>query len=310
MVNNCMNYLPLVTIVTPSLNQGRFIRETIESVLTQDYPNIEYIVVDGCSRDETLDILKEYGKRILWISERDNGQAEAINKGWKMGNGEVLAWLNSDDTYLPGAVANAVAFLKTNPNTMLVYGEGWHTTENGEIIERYPTEPFNVMRLAETCYICQPTVFIRKNLVDEIGYLDESLNYCMDYDFWIRAAKKYTLSYTEKYFAKSRIYAGTKTMSQRIEVCREVMETMHHHFNFVALPWMHAYCSALLEKKYNRDKTMQEVLYFLSFARTYLVIYLKYNKKMTKGVLIYCITMIKKYINKLRAKGGTVHVFY
>jgi glycosyltransferase involved in cell wall biosynthesis len=307
---NSINCLPLVTIVTPSFNQGRFIRETIESVLAQDYPNIEYMVVDGCSRDETLDILKEYGERICWISEKDNGQTEAINKGWKMGNGQIFAWLNSDDTYLPGAVTNAVAFLKANPNAMLVYGEGWHIKEDGEIIERYPTEPFNLLRLAETCYICQPTVFLRKKLLDEIGYLDESLNYCMDYDLWIRAAKRYPLSYIDKYLAKSRLYAATKTISQQVDVCREVMETMHRHFNIVALPWIHAYCSALLENKYKRDSTVQEVIYLILFARIYLKNYLKYNKKITKEARNYFTSIIRKYINKLWTKGGAIHAFY
>lgn len=298
MVKKCVDCSPLVTIVTPSLDQGRFIRETIESVLTQDYQNIEYIIVDGGSTDETMDIIREYGERIRWISEKDNGQAAAINKGWKMGRGQIFAWINSDDTYLPGAVTNAVTYLTADPDRMLVYGEGWHITESNEIIERYPSEPFNLMRLAETCYICQPTVFFRRELVDEIGYLDESLNYCMDYDYWIRTAKKYPLSYTQTYLAKSRLYAGTKTLGQHVNVCREVMETMQCHFGFVALPWLHAYCNALLEKKYNRKSKMGETLYLFSFICLYFINYFKYNRKITNKTLCYCSRKLRKYINK------------
>ena len=107
---------PTVSIVTPSFNQGRFIRETIESVLSQDYPAIEYMVIDGGSTDETVSILKSYGNRIFWISEPDSGQSDAINKGWKRATGEILTWLNSDDVYLPGAIAKAADYLQRHPN--------------------------------------------------------------------------------------------------------------------------------------------------------------------------------------------------
>src|SRR4030042_198392 len=115
--------LPLVSIVTPSLNQGRFIEETILSVKNQTYPRIEYIVIDGGSSDGTLDILNKYSDSLIWISERDKGQSDAINKGWKMSKGEIIAYLNADDTYMPGAVETAVRFLADNMDVGLVYGE-------------------------------------------------------------------------------------------------------------------------------------------------------------------------------------------
>ena len=117
---------PTVSIVTPSFNQGRFIRETIESVLSQDYPAIEYMVIDGGSTDETVSILKSYGNRIFWISEPDSGQSDAINKGWKRATGEILTWLNSDDVYLPGAIAKAADYLQRHPNVGVVYGDAFH----------------------------------------------------------------------------------------------------------------------------------------------------------------------------------------
>src|SRR5579872_2956802 len=114
---------PLVTIVTPSYNQGRFIRATIESVLTQDYPNIEYIIMDGASTDETADVVRPYLDRLTFVSEPDRGQSHAINKGFARARGEIVAWLNSDDLFLPGAVRRAVEAFRAAPQSGVVYGE-------------------------------------------------------------------------------------------------------------------------------------------------------------------------------------------
>src|SRR5262249_45140624 len=139
---NQPSYTPLVSIVTPSFNQGRFIRETIESVLLQDYPNLEYMVIDGGSTDETVSILERYRDRFFWVSEPDRGQAHAINKGWKRAKGDILAWLNSDDMYLPGAISNAARYLVDHPEIGLVYGDGYHVAEDGRMLSLYPTERF------------------------------------------------------------------------------------------------------------------------------------------------------------------------
>src|SRR5262245_23986726 len=160
---------PLVSIVTPSYNHGPYIEATIQSVLSQDYPHIEYIVVDGGSQDDTIGILKRYEGRLSWASERDQGQADAINKGFRMAHGEILAWLNSDDTYLPGAVRLAVQYFQSHPDVSMVYGEGHHVDVEGHIIARYPTEAFDYQRLSERCFICQPTVFFRAEVYREVG---------------------------------------------------------------------------------------------------------------------------------------------
>ena len=140
--------LPLVTIVTPSYNQGRFIADTIESVLGQDYPNIEYIVMDGASTDETAEVVRRYADRLEFISEKDRGQSHAINKGFGRARGEIVAWLNSDDTLLPGAVRRAVGALEAHPEAAASYGEGYLTDEAGYATCRFPyTQPFDLWRL-------------------------------------------------------------------------------------------------------------------------------------------------------------------
>src|SRR6266568_1020601 len=151
---------PLVTIVTPSYNQGHFIRATIESVLSQDYPHVEYIIMDGGSTDETAAVVKDYASRVTFISEKDRGQSHAINKGFQMARGTVLAWLNSDDLYLPGAIRNAVDAFQRNPSAGAVYGEGYLIDRSGQSSCRFPhSEAFNLWKLVHLSdYILQQTV--------------------------------------------------------------------------------------------------------------------------------------------------------
>ena len=138
---------PLVSVITPSYNQGQFIQATIESVLSQDYPNIEYIIVDGASTDLTAEVVKPYTNRLTWISEKDRGQSEAINKGFRMAKGGIVAWLNSDDIYLPGAISAAVAAFEQHPRTGAIYGEGFQIDKAGKVKSKFPfTEPFNLWK--------------------------------------------------------------------------------------------------------------------------------------------------------------------
>jgi GT2 family glycosyltransferase len=239
----------MVSIVTPSYNQGHYIEETIQSVLNQDYPNLEYIVVDGGSSDNTTEILKKYERRLTWISEKDRGQADAINKGFQMAKGEILAWLNSDDTYLPGAVDASVRYLEAHPEVGMLYGEGYHIDEEGGLIERYYTEPFNYRRLSEVCFICQPTVFLRAEVVKTVGPLDVTLDYCLDYEYWMRIAKRFRIGYLEKYLANSRLYLDTKTLSNRVEVHRENLQVVKRHYGQVPIRWINAYAHVYLNEK-------------------------------------------------------------
>jgi glycosyltransferase involved in cell wall biosynthesis len=153
--------LPLVSIVTPSFNMAKYLTETIESVLSQDYPRIEYIVVDGGSTDGSLEILERFKDRLCYVSGPDRGPSDAAHRGFRQSHGQILAWLNADDSYLPGAVSKAVSYLQAHPDTDVVYGEGWWIDESGAVLGRYPTLPFDVKVLERDCFICQPAAFVR-----------------------------------------------------------------------------------------------------------------------------------------------------
>ncbi len=208
-------FTPLVSIITPSYNQGRFIRETIESVLSQNYDNLEYIIIDGGSTDNTLEIVKEYQDRLIYISEKDNGQTDAINKGFKIAKGEIVAWLNSDDIYEPNCIEIAVKEFVNNENLGLVYGQGYIINEKSEKIKIFgATQEFDMWTLVNVWdYIMQPTTFFRKRYLEAIGYLDVDLNWCMDWDLWIRLAKVSEVKLINNILACSREYKATKTNS-------------------------------------------------------------------------------------------------
>lgn len=225
---------PIVTIVTPSYNQGEFIRATIESVLAQDYPHIEYIVMDGGSTDQTAAIAAEYASRLTWISERDRGQAHAINKGFQRAKGAIVAWLNSDDILLPGAVARAVqAFDEAPPrvsdNIGAIYGEGYLMDREGRFTRAFPaTEPFNLWRLTYLSdYVLQQSTFFRRAAVEEVGWLDEELHYALDWDLLIKLGKRFGLQYVPEYLGALREYPEAKSFAggrARIEEIRRVLE--------------------------------------------------------------------------------------
>jgi glycosyltransferase involved in cell wall biosynthesis len=284
-----LNDYPLVTVVTPSYNQGKFIKETIESVLSQDYPNIEYIVMDGGSTDETAEILKSYNDRIQWVSEKDDGQADAVNKGVLRAHGEIIGWLNSDDTYLPGAVKHAVEFLMANPDVGMVYGEGYYTNENGEIIDRYPTESFDYDRLAQNCFICQPTAFIRKSVLESVGLLNKDLHLCMDYELWMRIGKDYNIAYIPYFFATSRMYEDNKTLSRRKEVFTEIIQTVREHYGYVPISWVYGYVDYLRGPKRDFLFYVSLLLRFFAANRRNPSYFLNEIRQMVKAKLKYLI---------------------
>lgn len=210
-----MNKKPLVTIVTPSFQQGEFLEETILSVLAQDYENIEYIIIDGGSTDNTAEIIQKYADKLAYfVSEKDKGQTEAINKGFAKANGEILAWLNSDDTIEPYAVSEAVEFLIANPEIGMVYGDTKFIDEFGKTIGKFPAAQTNFKKLMQGyVHIPQQASFWRAELFKEVGPLDDSIYFAMDYDLWVRLAKVSELKYTPKYWANFRLHSSAKTIA-------------------------------------------------------------------------------------------------
>lgn len=278
------NRYPLVSIITPSYNQGRFIRRTIDSVLKQKetYPNIEYVVIDGGSTDDTIEILKSYGKRVRWMSQRDNGQTDAINRGLMIAKGEIVAWLNSDDTYESNAIAEVVNFFKQNPEASFVHGEGNHIDVDDNFIERYPSEKCSFERFHSSCPICQPTAFWKKKVTNEIGLLNESWNFGMDYDYWIRISKRYDLHFLPIHLGNTRVYKNTKTFNDPQKPNWESLRIISSHYETVSSNWIYSYAHAKLHDKL-RNSRWDEFVFRLNIIRISFPLFLKFNKKIPKS---------------------------
>lgn len=224
--------LPLVSVVTPSLSQGSYIGETITSVLGQDYPNLELWVIDGGSRDETLAVLRHYeaDPRLRWLSEPDRGQSDAINKGWARCHGQILAWLNADDTYLPGAVRRQVEALLSAPAAGVVYGDALYTDAAGRPGRRVYGRPFSPEAVLSLELPIQPTVFLRRELVARAGPLSLARRYSMDTDYWARLLPLAPWVRTDALVATYRLHAAAKTVAQFDGFYAEWLEIARTYF--------------------------------------------------------------------------------
>jgi glycosyltransferase involved in cell wall biosynthesis len=206
---------PLVTIVTPSYNQAEYLEQTIQSVLGQEYPALEYFIVDGGSKDGSLEIIQKYADQLAWwVSERDKGQADAINKGLARANGKYVAWLNSDDVYLPGTILKAVETLERYPDVGLVYGNLFSINARGEHVHTIQYRPFALEDLLAFFIIGQPTVFMRRSILEKVGYLSEDYHYLLDHHLWLRFAAESGLKYISEPWAAARYHPSAKNMAQ------------------------------------------------------------------------------------------------
>lgn len=234
-----------VSVVMPTLNQAPFIREAVASVLTQGIADLELLVQDGGSHDGTLDILAELAAldpRLLWVSEADQGPADALNRAFARTRGAVIGWLNSDDLYTPGAVARALAVLRRHPGHVMVYGNAEHIDEVGRAIERYPTRgPASALSTAAAgCPICQPSAFFRREVLQTVGALDTTLRTAFDFDFWLRLIKAYPhqVGFVPEIQARSRLHAGSITLRLREQVALEGMQVVHRHLGPAPAHWL------------------------------------------------------------------------
>lgn len=248
------NKQPLVTIITPSFNQGLFIKRTIGSVLSQDIHDIEYLIFDGGSTDQTISNLKSFGDSIQWTSEVDRGQTHAVNKGLKLAKGEIIGWLNSDDIYFPGILRKVINIFNTHKEVDIIYGMADHIDENDQTIEEYYTEEWDYERLKEVCYICQPAVFFRRSIIKRFGLLNEKLQYCMDYEYWLRIGRSTPFYYLKEKLAGSRFYIETKTLGSAVPVHQEILNMFKKRFGKIPSQWLFNYAhTAARESKLNRE---------------------------------------------------------
>jgi hypothetical protein len=220
--------MPLVSIITPSYNQASYLEQTIQSVLAQTYPSVEYIIVDGASTDGSQEIIQKYAKQLAWwISEPDKGQSDAINKGLRGASGEVVAWLNSDDIYLPGAVSAAVQALEDNPASGMVFGDAVTINETGGELKHLVFGDWGLRELMRFRIICQPAVFFRRSVLEKAGGLDLTYHFLLDHHLWLRLAQQAAVSHIASSWAAARHHPGAKNVSQASGFGQEAFRILH-----------------------------------------------------------------------------------
>lgn len=252
----------IISVITPSYNQGQFLAETIESVIRQEGDfSIDYLIIDGGSSDDSLAIIKHYdtllqngewpiacrGITYRWISERDNGQTDALMKGFRLAQGDIFAWLNSDDTYLPGTLETVAGVFRVHADTGLLYGDAHYCDTAGAVIGRYRTEEFDLDRLASANIVCQPAAFFRRQAFTAVGGLDVTLHFAMDYDLWIRIGRRFSCHHIPRMLATYRLHETSKTISSDtlIRNSEESLGVTRRHFGWAPLTRVYTSCSIL-----------------------------------------------------------------
>jgi glycosyltransferase involved in cell wall biosynthesis len=240
------------SVITPSFNQGRFIERTIQSVLKQGLPatDYEYMVCDGGSSDDTVEILKRYEGQLRWVSEPDRGQADAVNKGIQMTSGDIIAWINSDDVYYPGAFAAVRAVFESDLNVQAVYGDADYINEHDRVLYPHQAHPWDYGWLPNTCYLCQPAVFFRRRLVEELGALDPSLHYCLDYELWFRYGQRYPFYYLRQKLAGSRMYPTNKSLGQAVAARSETSAMLLQKLGYIPEIWVWRLVHSIMQEEF------------------------------------------------------------
>lgn len=226
-----------ISVITPSFNQAQFIERTIQSVLNQNYPNLEYLVMDGGSSDATVEILQRYQTRLTWVSEPDGGQTAAINKGFRQITGDIVGWLNADDEYMPHTLSVVANYFSQHPDAVFLYGDAETIDDRGRSYgRRGNVKPTNFADLvSQGDFIVQPAAFWRAKLLTEVGLLDESLRYCLDYEYWLRVSQKYPLHYLSVPLARERFHPQAKTTQASLRRMQEI-EAVARRYGNAAIP--------------------------------------------------------------------------
>jgi glycosyltransferase involved in cell wall biosynthesis len=279
---------PRIAIITPSYNQGKFIERTIKSVLSQNVEELEYVIVDGGSTDGTLSILERYGKeyspKLRWTSSKDQGQADAINKGIALTSARIIGWLNSDDIYYDHALSVVLEYFEQNGDVQVVYGDANHIDKNDNFIETYPVEEWNWSRLLEVCFISQPAAFVRREAIEKCGLLDPTIRHSNDYELWIRFGKcGMRFAHLPRLLAATRMHDECATLSAT-ELChREINDFMLKHFRKVPDRWIFNYAHAAAKNKGYRDEE-DRWKFAMMIAAYSIYASLRWNKGINKNI--------------------------
>lgn len=264
--------MTIISIITPSLNQGDYIEDTIKSVISQksEHFQLEYIIIDGGSCDQTTNILQQYHDQLIWYSEKDQGQSHALNKGLCLAKGEIIGWLNSDDVYHANTLNKIADFFFRHADIDIVYGDALFINQESQIIGFYLTEPWNQQRFKRRCFISQPATFFRRRALVKYGLLQESLEYCMDYEYWLRLCLKGArFAYMQEVLASARIHSKAKSVSCGVAASREVIAVVRNKLGYIPNEWLLNYALAEVKTR-NLHKKYQQPLLSVRLAMTIL----------------------------------------
>lgn len=258
------------SVIVPSLQQGEFLERTLQSVLAQQGMDVEIIVQDGGSTDQSVTILKRYADRVQWVSHADGGQTPALNEGFQKASGEYICYLNSDDVLYPGALQEVREVFAMHPEAMVVYGLADFIDDRDQTIAAYPVEPWNYARLLETCFICQPACFFRRTVLARFGLFDPALHYAMDYEYWLRVGAVEPFHFLARKLAASRHHGSAKTFSKSRQAHHEIMFVLRRYHNGRIPPrWIIAYARRCGEDRLREGGPLP--LRWLKFAISYWV---------------------------------------
>ncbi|GGI46244.1 glycosyl transferase [Paenibacillus marchantiophytorum] len=268
-----------ISIVTPSYNQGIFLKRTIDSILDQKVQDLELIVFDGGSKDSSVEILNSYGDLLSYVSQKDEGQSDAVNKGLTHATGEIIGWLNSDDVYYPESLNKIIEVFNNNPDVDVIYGKADHIDENDNYLEDYYTEQWDYEKLKGICYICQPAVFFRRSVIEKYGILNKNLRYCMDYEYWLRIGQNKPFYFLDQKLAGSRLYSDNKTLGSRRAVHEEIIVMLKEKFGSAPEKWIYNLAHVITEEAgYSRENAIANYKFVKALVKKSAFLFMKYQK--------------------------------